>query len=134
VKTFPYCVFVSSLRRLPRCAHTHLLLVREEELVGVNTIRNGAADDGEQVENDWRLVGVLEQYLLQDVENNGDKEKGGESEADDGRVRRLRGEFAQRAGYFSEDSHSECNDERGTASDVGWIRSSRGESMFIIIL
>lgn len=86
------------------------------------------------MENDWWLVGVLEQYLLQDVEDNGDKEKGGESEADNGRVRRLRGEFAQWAGYFSEDAHSECSDERGTASDVGWIASSRGASMFIIIL
>lgn len=132
MKTFPYCVFVSPLRRLPRCGETHLLLVREEELVGVDTIRNGTTDNREPVEDDWRLGGVLEQQLVQDIENNGDKEKGGESEGDKRRERRFRGELPQWASNFSENTHSECRDERETAATVGWIGSVRGESRCLL--
>jgi len=42
----------------------------EEELVGVNSIANGATNKGEPMENHRGLVGVLEQQLTQDVDND----------------------------------------------------------------
>lgn len=49
----------------------HLFAGIEEELVRVNTITDGAANEGEPVENDGGLVGVLEQELAQDIDHDG---------------------------------------------------------------
>lgn len=48
----------------------HLFAGTEEELVRVNTITDGAADEGEPVEDDWGLVGVLEEQLAQDIDHD----------------------------------------------------------------
>jgi hypothetical protein len=84
---------------------THLLLLREEELVRVDTVRNGTADDREQVKNDRRLIGVFEQQLLQDVEKDGEEEKGGEAGGSNSGGRRLGGEVAHRSCNISEKPH-----------------------------
>jgi hypothetical protein len=64
---------------------THLLLVGEEELVWVDAVCYGTADDWEQMEHDRGLVGVLEQQLVQDVEDDGEHNKGGEAGRDQDR-------------------------------------------------
>jgi hypothetical protein len=107
VKTLPYCYLVS-LRQLPQdVLATHLLLVGEEELVRVDAVRNGATNDGEQVEDDWRLIGVLEQQLGQNIEYDGEGEKGGKAGGDKRWEGGLGGESPQWPGDVSEDTHSE---------------------------
>lgn len=53
-----------------------------------------------------RLVGLLEQQLLQDIEDNSEQDKGGEAGGDKDREGRIRGESAQWAGDVSEYTHS----------------------------
>ena len=50
-------------------------LAVEEELVRIDTVGDGAADDREQVEHDRRLVLLLEEQLLQDVKDDGEDEE-----------------------------------------------------------
>jgi hypothetical protein len=83
-----------------------LLLVGEEELVRVHAVCDGAADDGQPVEHDGRLIGLLEQELLQHVEHHGQEDKGGEPGGDEDGQRRGGGEVAQWAGDGGEDTHS----------------------------
>lgn len=47
---------------------THLLAVLSKESRGIHAIGDSAADEGEPVENDWGLVGVLEEDLVHDVQ------------------------------------------------------------------
>ena len=84
---------------------TYLLLVGEEELEWVNTIRNGTSEDRKPVKNERRLVGLLEQQLLQNIENNGEQDKGGEAGGDEDRAGRIRGESPQWASNVSEYTH-----------------------------
>lgn len=60
-----------------------LLLVGEEEGIRIHSIGDGAADDGQPVEDDRWLIGVLEQQLLEDIEDNREEDKGGEAGGDD---------------------------------------------------
>ena len=69
MKTLPYYIPLASRPTAMICP-THLLLVREEELIRVDAIGDSTAKYWEPVKYDRRLVGVLEQQLLQDVEKN----------------------------------------------------------------
>lgn len=77
-------VLYAGQRELPpsTARATHLLLVGEEELVRVDAVGDGAADDGDPVEHERRLVGVLEQQLLEDVEDDSEQEEGAEAGRD----------------------------------------------------
>jgi hypothetical protein len=105
VKTLPYYVSLARVVCYGVVYTTHLLLVGEEELVRVDAISDGAADDGKQVEDDRWLVGVLEQQLLQNVENNGEQNKGGEAGGNQDREGRVGGKIAQWTGNLGEDTH-----------------------------
>lgn len=49
----------------------YLFASTEEEFVRVDTITDGAANEGEPVEDDWGLVGVLEEQLAQHINHDG---------------------------------------------------------------
>lgn len=49
---------------------SYLLAVLQEPRRGVHAVCHGAADEGEPVEDDGGLIGVLEQDLLQDIEDD----------------------------------------------------------------
>lgn len=53
---------------------THLVAVLLEEPGGVHAISDGAADEGEPVEDHWGLIGVLEEDLAEHVEDHGQED------------------------------------------------------------
>lgn len=55
-----------------------LFAVLDEESRRVHAIGYGAANDGEPVEDDGRLIGVLEEKLLGDIDGDGQRNEGGE--------------------------------------------------------
>lgn len=52
------------------CRYIYLFAVLSEESRRVHAICDGAADEGEPVENQRRLIGVLEKNLGSDVEED----------------------------------------------------------------
>jgi hypothetical protein len=52
-----------------------LLLVGGKERVGVHSVDHRAAEEGEEVEDDWRLVFVLEQELREDIVDDRDDDE-----------------------------------------------------------
>lgn len=62
------------------CAY--LFTVDLEEGRGVHAICDGAADEGEPVEDQRRLVGVLEEGLGQDIEDDGEDDDGEKADGD----------------------------------------------------
>ena len=60
----------------------HLLATIEKELVRVNAVDDGTSEEGEPVENHRGLSGVPEQELIEDVEQDGENEDGGETGGD----------------------------------------------------
>jgi hypothetical protein len=93
---------------------THLLLAGKEELVGVDAVGDGAADDGDPVEDERRLIGVLEQQLVEDVEDDGEQEEGAKAGRNEDGEGRVGGEVAHRAGDISENTHN-CAEVEGGA-------------------
>lgn len=59
---------------------TDLVAIFNEESGWVHAIGNSAANDGEQVEDDGRLVGVLEEQLLGDIHDDGQEKEAGEQD------------------------------------------------------
>lgn len=57
---------------------TDLVAIFNEESGRVHAIGDGAANDGEQVEDDGRLIGVLEEQLLGDIDDDGQEKEAGE--------------------------------------------------------
>jgi hypothetical protein len=57
------------------------------------------------MEYDRRLIGILEQQLLQHVEDDGEKDKGGKAGGDEYGEGRVGSEVAQWTGNVSEDTH-----------------------------
>ena len=57
-----------------------LLTAGEEELVRIYAVRDGAADEGHQVEHDRRFIRVAEEQLLCDVEKDDGGDEGGDGE------------------------------------------------------
>jgi hypothetical protein len=105
VKTLPYYV-ESVMFKSAIVSPTHLLLVGEEERIRVHAICDGTTNHGQPVEDHGRLVGLLEQQLLQDIEDDGEQDKGGEAGGDDDGEGRVGGEVAQGAGDIGEETHS----------------------------
>ena len=105
MKTLPY-YFQSVMSSSAIVSPTHLLLVGEEERIRVHAIRDGATDHRQPVEHERRLIGVLEQQLLQDIENDSEQDKGGEAGGDKDGERRVGGEVAQGAGDIGEETHT----------------------------
>lgn len=87
-------------------------MLGKEELVRVHAIGDRATDHREQVENERRLIGVLEEQLAKDVENNGKNEEGCETGGDGDRGGRVGSEVANRPSNIGEDTHTA---QRGTA-------------------
>jgi hypothetical protein len=88
----------------------YLLLLGEEELVRVHAIGDCATNHREQVEDDRRLIGVLEQQLLQNVEDNREDEEGRETGGDHDRRGRIGGKVANRPRHIGEDTHTARQD------------------------
>jgi hypothetical protein len=55
---------------------TYLCAAVEKEFVGVNPVANGASNKWEPVEDDRRLIGIFEEDLSQNVQNNGNNNDG----------------------------------------------------------
>ena len=105
MKTLPY-YFQSVMFNCAIASPTHLLLSGKEERIRVHAICDGIANHGQPVEDQRRLIGVLEQQLLQDIENDGKQDKGGEAGGgDDGRGR-VGGKVAHGAGNIGEETHN----------------------------
>lgn len=121
MKTLPYyfqsAVFNSAIAR-----PTHLLLVGEEERIRVHAICDGVADDGQPVEDERRLIGVLEQQLLQDIEDDGDQDKGGEAGGDDDGRGRVGGKVAKGAGDVGEKTHD--GQQEATTGVKAWLKDN----------
>lgn len=63
------------------CA-TYLCPVGLQELGRINAVGDRAAKPWHQVEDDWRLVRVLEKDLLHNIEENDEADRAGEHHAD----------------------------------------------------
>lgn len=85
---------------------TYLLLLGEEELVGVDAVCDGAADDREPVKDKWWLVRVLEEQLLEHVEDDGQDEEGCETGSYNDRSGRVGSEVANRLRDSREGTHT----------------------------
>ena len=94
-----------------------------EEPGGVDAVGDGAPDDGEPVEDNRRLVGVLEQQLLGDVDKDGHRERDGEHDNDLQEDAQLRKVLGQRPGQFLEDAHR-CERRRRSKVQAG-LRTER---------
>ena len=84
---------------------TVLLAAGKEEGVGVHAVGDGVADPWEEVEDERRLIGVAEEDLLEDVQEDNEGEQtagGGESDEPGGRVVEER---SQRANETLEEAH-----------------------------
>lgn len=60
----------------------HLFPAVKEELVRVHAISDSAADEGHPVENDRRLLRVLNEKLLQDIQHDSKNDERGETGGD----------------------------------------------------
>ena len=49
----------------------YLLSTTEKELVGINPVGNGTSKERHPVENDRRLIGILEYELVENVKYDG---------------------------------------------------------------
>lgn len=84
---------------------TVLLAAGKEEGIGVHAVGDGVADPWEEVEDERRLIGVAEEDLLEDVQEDNEGEQtagGGEGDEPGGRVVEER---SQRANETLEEAH-----------------------------
>lgn len=105
MKTLPYYRQSAHFHLAIRHA-TYLLLLGKEELVRVHAIRDSAADDREQVENDRWLIGVLEQQLLENIEDDCEDKEGCEAGGNGDGGGRVGCEVANRPRDLGEDTHA----------------------------
>jgi hypothetical protein len=91
---------------------TVLFTAGEEEGIGVHAVGDGVADPWQEVEDKRRLVGVAEEDLLEDVqEDNEGGQTGGGGEGDEpggGVVEK----GSQRANETLEETHCRCRERR----------------------
>lgn len=97
----------------------YLLATGKEELVGVNAVRDGAANEGHPVEDYGRLCGVLKKQLPQYVDHNGQEYEGCDARCDQESSRCICYCIGERAGNLSEDAHFD-----------GVVRGRKGEEVF----
>jgi len=84
---------------------TVLLAAGKEEGVGVHAVGDGVADPWQEVEDERRLIGVAEEDLLEDIQEDNEGEQtagGGEDDEPGGRVVEER---SQRANETLEEAH-----------------------------
>lgn len=82
----------------------YLFSATEKELVRINSVGNGTSKERHPVENDRRLIGVLEYELVENVEydsKRNEREKAGKT-SEDGRCV---GQYAQRLDNKCKDAH-----------------------------
>lgn len=98
-----------------------LLAVLLEEAWGVHAIGDSAADHGQPMEDEGRLIGVLEHQLIQDIENNRENDDGGGDDADLRCRAQLAEPLGQRPCYLFEEPHRSAQMlGRCTGSKEGW--------------
>lgn len=94
---------------------TDLFAALEEELVGVNAVGDGAANEGDPVEDEWRL-GTLAtdgQQLREYIEDNGENESRAADNCD-GEPERLVAQVRRNAvGNSGQESHCSLTEVRG---------------------
>nr|POE63635.1 hypothetical protein CFP56_04538 [Quercus suber] len=81
------------------------LPARKKEAVGVDAVGDGAAEKGDPVEYNWRLVGVAKDELARDIKQDGKGDKGAEGEQNDLPCRRSGGQFTKRVDEIVEETH-----------------------------
>lgn len=81
----------------------------EKEAVGIDAVRDGVSDDWEPMENDRRLIRVLEKELAEHIENHTDRHERDQGRESDNPGWGRRGALGQRA--------SNCGDETHGAAD-----------------
>lgn len=92
---------------------TDLCSVLFEEARGIHAVCDGAADDWEPGEDDRRLVGVLEEDLLRDVDDDRQGDKGRHHNANLRSSAHVGEALGHRARYVLEDTHEErCSHSR----------------------
>lgn len=75
VNTSPYCVVLLAMRLVQASPVTNLVPAIEEELVGVNAVRDGATNERHPMEDQRRLCWVSEEQLLEDVQQHSENAK-----------------------------------------------------------
>jgi hypothetical protein len=81
VKMSPYYENVSACHVGSR-TNAHLVSAALKEGIWVHAIGNGVSDDWEPVEDHRRLIWVLEEELVHEVEEDGEGNEGGEARGD----------------------------------------------------
>lgn len=102
---------------------TDLFAALEKELVGVNAVGDGAADEGDPVEDEWRL-GTLAtdgQQLRENIEDNGEGESRAANNCD-GEPERLVAQVGRNGvGNSGQESHCSLTEVQGRrTSRLGW--------------
>lgn len=89
-----------------------LFAVLAEETRGVHAVSDGAADDGEPVEDDGGFMGILEEGLIEDVEEDDENDGADEADADLGAEAELCVLLDQRHQEVLEGAHCSLGESR----------------------
>jgi hypothetical protein len=87
-------------------ASTHLLPTAKKELVRVNAIRDGTPDKRHPVKHHGRLVGVLEQQLLEHIQHDNQHRKRGGGSSDNDAHRLARHQTRNRPSNNTKNPHN----------------------------
>lgn len=106
VKTSPYCDMNQHRgSRREGAKLNYLFSTTKEELVRVNAISDSAPKEGYPVKDQRRLIGIFEEQLVEDVEDNGKHHNGECSSSNDNSGRPIRQKVAQWLGEGREEPH-----------------------------
>ncbi len=84
----------------------YLLAAFEEEDIRVDAVRDGAAEEWHPVEDQRRLVRVLEEQLAEDVDDDGEDDKGHEAGRDHHRGGSARDHLDHGRGQSGKEAHA----------------------------
>ena len=84
---------------------SYLFPTCKEELVGIDTVANGTPNNWKEVKDHRRLMRITQEDLIEDIDHDGEDEKGCDCGEDECDSRRRRGESLQRSGDNREDTH-----------------------------
>lgn len=90
-------------------SESYLFAASKEELIRVDAISDGASNDGHPVEDNRRLIWVLEKKLMQDVEDYRKDDKGGETGSHDCTKRGSREKTSKGTSECSYDTHDDSD-------------------------
>lgn len=82
---------------------SHLL----EEPGRINSVFDGASEEREQMEDYWRFIGIFEEHLLHDVEDNGDNDDASKHHSDLGVGSQLLEGLVERLHSLLENTHGD---------------------------